>query len=212
MINQFKQIVNELPDVESKIEQPIKFEEKPNLDEYPLVGTSLDSEYIQWLTPSENRELEGAFNPPQPVLPESRRGDNGALHLQADYSQEVINKTEEQIDKSTDLGENIELQERISGLEEARDKVIEKREIEEVREQQFGDISRLGRFKEWAKENIVGISAIAISIGGFTTTIIFGTRKSTSRGAQATGKFAKSVYNLGKKLGGLIAPLFRVAF
>ena len=42
------------------------------------------------------------------------------------------------------------------------------------------------------------------------TTIIIEARKSLIRGWQATSKFAKAVYNLGKKLGGLIAPLISI--
>lgn len=33
----------------------------------------------------ENRESEGALNPPNSVLLESRIGDNAALQIQADY-------------------------------------------------------------------------------------------------------------------------------
>ena len=55
-----------------------------------------------------------------------------------------------------------------------------------------------------------GISALAISIPGIITTIIVGARKALIKGAQATGKFAKAVYNLGKKLGALLAPILNV--
>ena len=54
------------------------------------------------------------------------------------------------------------LQEWIQGLEKARDTTIEQRHLEEVREQQEEDISRLQQFKECAKENILGISAVSI--------------------------------------------------
>ena len=78
----------------------------------------------------------------------------------------------------------------------------------ETREQQE-DISRLQKFKESAKENLVGLSALAISVAGIIT-IIVDTRKALIKGAQATGKFAKAVYNLGKKLGALLAPILNV--
>ena len=54
---------------------------------------------------------------------------------------------------------------------------------------------------------MVGLSALAISIAGIIATIIIGARKAIVSGAQATGKFAKALYNLGKKLGLLVAPL-----
>ena len=69
---------------------------------------------------------------------------------------------------------------------------------------------RLQRLKKWAKENMVGLSALAVSIAGIITTIIVGARKPILRGAQATRKFAKALYNLGKKLGSLIVPLLNV--
>ena len=85
-IDQFKQMVENIPESDAKIKQPTKIEkEETNLDEYVLVDTSLESNYIRGLTPNENRELEGALNPTESVLPESRIGDNGALQLQEDY-------------------------------------------------------------------------------------------------------------------------------
>ena len=72
------------------------------------------------------------------------------------------------------------------------------------------DLTRLEQFKEWAKENLVGLSALAISIAGIITTIVVGARKAIVKGAKATGKFAKAVYNLGKKLGSLLAPILNV--
>ena len=72
------------------------------------------------------------------------------------------------------------------------------------------DLKTLERFKKWAKENLVGLSVLAISIAGIITTIILGARKAISQAAKATGKFAKAVYNLGKKLGPLLAPLLNI--
>ena len=57
---------------------------------------------------------------------------------------------------------------------------------------------------------MVGLSAIAISIAGIITTIIVFARKAILHGAQATGKFAKALYNLGEKLRFLIAPLLNI--
>ena len=57
---------------------------------------------------------------------------------------------------------------------------------------------------------MVGLSVIAISIAGITTTIIVSARKAILRGAQATGKFPKALYNLGKTLGALLAPLLNI--
>ena len=79
--------------------------------------------------------------------------------------------------------------------------------IEEVRNY---DLIRLEKFKTWARENLVGLLAIAISVAGIMTTIIIGARKALIKGSRATGKFAKALYNLGKKLGPLLAPLLNI--
>ena len=57
---------------------------------------------------------------------------------------------------------------------------------------------------------MVGLLALAVSIAGIITTIIFSARKTILRGAQATGKFAKALYNLGKKLGSSLVPLLNI--
>ena len=67
----------------------------------------------------------------------------------------------------------------------------------EEQERIFG----LERCKEWATEIRVFIPAVAISVARLITIVI---------GSQAIGKFAKAVYNLGKKLRGSIAPLLSV--
>ena len=81
--------------------------------------------------------------------------------------------------------------------------------LEETRYQQEQDITRLQRFKRWAKENVLGKSALAISVAGITT-IVIGARKVVIKVAQATGRFVKAVYNLGKKLGALLAEILNV--
>lgn len=69
------------------------------------------------------------------------------------------------------------------------------------------DLTRFERFKNWARENIVGLSAVAISVAGVITTVVSGARNAAKRGGKALKKFAKSVYNTGKKLGPLLSAL-----
>ena len=61
------------------------------------------------------------------------------------------------------------------------------------------DLRRLKRFKKWAKENLLGISAVAISIADIITTIIVSARKVIKQGA-----------NVAKKVGPLIAPILNL--
>ena len=113
-----------------------------------------------------------------------------------------MDKTIEERDNTDNPEEFIELEERVIGLREARDLTIEQIQ-KEVREKQEEDISRLQCFKKSAKENLVGLSAIAISVAGIITTIIVSARNTLVRGV-------KALYNLGKKLGSLIAPLLNI--
>ena len=69
------------------------------------------------------------------------------------------------------------------------------------------DLTRLERFKKWARENIVGVSAIAISIAGIVTAAVMGARTTVKKGGKALGKFAKDVSKVFKKLGPLFSAL-----
>ena len=78
---------------------------------------------------------------------------------------------------------------------------------DEVRE---NDLSKLERFKQWARENLIGFSAIAISIAGIITTVVIAGRKAVKETAKGVGTVAKALFNLGKKLGPLIAPMLNI--
>ena len=69
------------------------------------------------------------------------------------------------------------------------------------------DLTRFAKFKEWARENVVGISAVAISVAGIITTVVMGARNAVKKGGRAFGKFAKVVSKIGKKLGPLLSAL-----
>ena len=103
-----------------------------------------------------------------------------------------------------------EVDERAVALKEARDKTLEQREREETRAAQEEDITRLQKFKEWAKKNVVAISGLAIGIAGLIKTIILRARKVVQKGAQKTSEFSKAVANLGKKLWPLLSPIFSI--
>ena len=81
---------------------------------------------------------------------------------------------------------------------EAQDMVREKARI--------NDLTRFEKFKRWAKENITGVSAVAISIAGIITTVVIGMRGAVRKGAQAMGKFGRALANFPKKAG-LSQPL-----
>ena len=70
---------------------------------------------------------------------------------------------------------------------------------------------RFEKFKKWAKMNLGGISAVAISIAGIITTIVMGAKTVIKGGARATSKFAKTLAKLAEKAGPVLGALFNFA-
>ncbi len=60
-------------------------------------------------------------------------------------------------------------------------------------ETERNDLTRSERFKKWAKENIAGVSAVAISIAGIITTIVIAGRSAVKKGAKAVGQFGNAL-------------------
>ena len=77
-------------------------------------------------------------------------------------------------------------------------------------ETERNDLTRFERFKKWAKENLVGVSAVAISIAGIVTAVVISGRNAVKKGAKAVGQFGKALANLAKKAGPAIATILNV--
>ena len=77
-------------------------------------------------------------------------------------------------------------------------------------EAQRNDFTRFERFKKWAKENIAGVSAVAISIAGIITTIVIAGRNAVKKGAKAVGQFGKVLANIAKKAAPAIATILNI--
>ncbi len=77
-------------------------------------------------------------------------------------------------------------------------------------ETERNDLTRFERFKKWAKENLVGVSAVAISVAGIITTVAISGRNAVKKGAKAVGQFGKALANLAKKAGPAIATILNV--
>ena len=73
------------------------------------------------------------------------------------------------------------------------------------------DPARFERFKKWAKENLGGISVVAISIAGIITTIVMGMRTVVKKGANAVSKFGKFLGKLAGKAGPVLGALLNLA-
>ncbi len=77
-------------------------------------------------------------------------------------------------------------------------------------EARTNDLTRFERLKKWAKENLVGVSAIAISVAGIITTAVVAGRNAVKKGAKAVGQFGKALANLAKKAGPVMAAILNV--
>ena len=160
------------------------------------------------LTEQELREFAGVLNPKGPTAEVKIK----ALEVQADHwkAERKEAKNGSEITKLESLEKTARLQADFERLKN-NEKPVHKETLDiindEVRE---NDLSRLERFKQWARENLIGFSAIAISIAGIITTVVIAGRKAVKNTAKGVGRVAKALFNLGKKLGPLIAPMLNI--
>ena len=74
------------------------------------------------------------------------------------------------------------------------------------------DLTRFERFKRWAKRNnLGGISVIAVSVAGIITTIVMGARTVVKKGASATGRLARALRKIAEKAGPVLCDLLNLA-
>ena len=130
------------------------------------------------------------------------------LETQADHWRlEVLRETDqekEQLYKSL---------ERVAKLKADNERPIHEETKSIIEEEaKESDLGRLERFKKWAKENVVGLSAAAaaIAIAGIITTIVIRARKVIKQGSKAVNSLAKAIANIAKELGPLIAPILNL--
>ena len=230
-----KKLVNEFKDSMELVK--LEYEKSPsslvkNLPEN-VVEDILDSsierisdeidELTADLSEQDLREFAGVLNPKGPTADIRIK----ALEVQADYWEKVRLEAEEVV-KSDDASESLvkRAKGQVSKLESLEktarlqadnerlknnEKPIHDETLEIIDDEiQSSDLGKLEKFKEWAKNNLIGLSAIAITIGGIVTTVVITGRKTVRSAAKATGKLAKALVNIGKKLGPLIAPLLNL--
>ena len=77
-------------------------------------------------------------------------------------------------------------------------------------ETERNDLTRFERFKKWAKENITGVSAVAISIAGIITAAVMTGRNAIKKVAKPVGQFGKALANIAKKAGPAIATILNI--
>jgi predicted PP-loop superfamily ATPase len=135
---------------------------------------------------------------------ESRLGNEGALQKQIEFFQDTIDKTMEIREETKKF---LNLEERLVALREATDRTDMQKELEEARMEQAEDISRFQKFRQWAKENMVALSGVAISTAGLITALLIHARGAIVSTAKATGKVAKALANLAKNGAPILVPL-----
>ncbi|CAB4027974.1 Hypothetical predicted protein [Paramuricea clavata] len=182
-------------------------EEYADRENIELIDISAKLGDLPGLTMQENNELRGVLNPPDGSSIEGRTGSNGALQIQADYFNEAINETVKRAGSVEGVTEYNALIERIDSLKEARDRTLKQRVVEEAREAQLEDISRLRRFIDWVGKEKVGLVGIAVSTASLITALLIHARGAIVKTAKATGKVAKAVANLAKKAGPILVPI-----
>ena len=173
------------------------------------------------LTEQELREFAGVLNPKGPTAEDRIK----ALETQVDYWESVRKETEKVVEEgSPNEVEKAKLElSKIESLEKTarlqadferlknNEKPVHEETLDIINDEiQENDLTKLERFKQWARENLIGFSAIAISIAGIITTVVIAGRKAVKETARGVGKVAKALFNLGKKLGPLIAPILNI--
>ena len=154
------------------------------------------------------RKLNGVLNPKG----ETPQEKIDFLEIQADHwRQKALLETDEEKEKwykdaeklTRRMTDKLGLENDFRPEEEETISIIQQ-EVEE------SDIGRFEKFKKWSKENLLGLSAVAISVAGILTTIIIGARNALKSGAKAVGNFAKAIANIGKNFGALISSLLNL--
>ena len=77
-------------------------------------------------------------------------------------------------------------------------------------EAKTNDLTIFEKFKKWAKDNIAGVSAVAISIAGIITMIVIAGRNAVKKGVKAAGEFGKALANIAKKAAPAIATILNI--
>ena len=182
-------------------------DEYNTFEDIELIDVRVTRDDIPGLTPTENRELRGVLDPTDTMDLESRTGDDGALQKQLEYFQNTINKTMELRDETDNPEEFLNLEERIVALREARDRTVMQKELEETKEEQLEDISRLRSFVKWLGKEKVGLTGIAVSTASLITALLIHARGAIIGTAKATSKVARALANLAKKAGPILVPV-----
>jgi hypothetical protein len=189
------------------VEEYNSSEEYASRENIELIDMGAHLGDLPGLTIAENNELRGVLSPPEGSDLEGRTGQEGALQIQAEYFNKAIGETVERASAVEGVSEYDALMKRIDSLKEARDQTLKQRVVEEAREEQLKDISRLRRFIDWVGKEKVGLAGLAVSTAALVTTLVISARGAVVTTARATGKVSKALAELAKKAGPILLPI-----
>ena len=199
-----------MPDIPEVLNNELAIESVENIDDRLREQASEVNRLV--ISDQELRELRGVFNP----AGDAETKIDSLDKMANSYRLKALRETDERKENIYKIvSETAELKLDFIRLTETNDepRYLESQNIirETVDENKsIKDLSRLERLKNWVKENIVSVSALAISVAGIVTIIIVGSRNAIKKGAKTTGKLAKAVYYLGKRLSPWLIPIFNM--
>ena len=163
------------------------------------------------ITANELRELRGTLYAREDPI-EGGKERIKALGIEMDHWKKESNKAKAEGKNNKSLLYDAMRKAAELKADKIRLKLNQKPVSEEVlsmieEETDVNDLTRFEKCKKWARENVVGVSAIVISIAGIVTAAVMGVRTTIKKGGKALGKFAKGVSKVFKKLGPLFSAL-----
>ena len=89
---------------------------------------------------------------------------------------------------------------------------VESEEVQSIldEETETNPLTRFEKFKKFAKENLLGLSAVSVSVAGIITTIVIAGKSAVKAGANATKKFAKGLSKIAEKVAPVIGGVLNI--
>ena len=159
----------------------------------------------------ELREFNGLLDPKGPTTKEKIRvlekvevpyWEKKANDLEGDREKEAV--YESVVEVARLKADQLRLEENIKPKSELAQNIL-------AEEAEKNPLTRFERFKKWARENLGGISVVAISVAGIITTIVMGMKTVVVGGAKAASKFGKFLAKLAEKAGPVLGALLNLA-
>ena len=89
---------------------------------------------------------------------------------------------------------------------------VESEEVQSILDEEIetNPLTRFEKFKKFAKENLLGLSAVSVSIAGIITTIVIAGKSAVKAGANATKKFAKGLSKVAEKVAPVLGAVLNI--